>query len=202
MVLVLLLLVVGIALLGSGGRTAANQGADAPVEEPEAANEGAANSPSPTSSASASASASPNAGAPVPDKECSVGQECDLGTGTVTLNAAEYTNEVTAKYEGAKSGNFVVAEFDYTYNGKTTASTGEPPWLVEDEDERVYSYDFDTTNYYTDLEESVLNVEVQPGVSIPGRVIFSVAPDAKGPFTLYISDLVNPQGGDVARVDL
>jgi len=118
------------------------------------------------------------------------------------LRKAAYTNEVTAKYEGVKSGNFVVVEFDYTYNGNMTASTGEPPWLVEDEDGRVYTYDFDTTNYYTDVDESILNVEVQPGVSVPGRVIFSVSPEAKGPFTLYISDLVNPQGGEIARVDV
>jgi Na+-transporting methylmalonyl-CoA/oxaloacetate decarboxylase gamma subunit len=52
-VLVLLLLVVGVALLGSGGR-AANQGVDSPVEEPEAANEEAAQPISATAPSSAS----------------------------------------------------------------------------------------------------------------------------------------------------
>jgi hypothetical protein len=203
---VLLLFVIALTTLGRGGEPEGsgqptNQVAGAPVEEPASADEGVADTTSPTASASSSVSASASAGAPVPDKECAVGKECDLGTGKVTITSAKPTKTLTAEYASAQSGNWFVVTFDYTYSGNQPATTGEIPWMLEDGKGRTYQTDTDAEITYSDLNESIIYEELNPGVSHKGKAIWQVAPDSSD-FTLYVVDLVNPQGGDVARVDV
>jgi hypothetical protein len=59
-----------------------------------------------------------------------------------------------------------------------------------------------TSSYGIDKNAGVAIYEqVEPGVTKPGLVVFEVAPDSE-PSSLIISDLVNVQGGDIARVEL
>ncbi len=157
-------------------------------------------SSSPTATASASASSLPEGMA---DKECSVGKVCDLGTGKVTITNVEQTDVLNTSLGETYSGNFVVVWFDYTYLGDSTVETGEAPWSLIDSDGNTYSMNFDATSSYgIDKNAGVAIYEqVQPGVTKPGLVVFEVAPDSE-PSALIISDLVNVQGGDIARVEL
>ena len=150
--------------------------------------------------ATASASASAAAGAPVPDKECAVGKVCDLGPGSVLIRSIQPTKTLTAPYTSPKSGDFVVVEFDYTYQGNTGVTLDEPQWLLEDAGGRIYSYDFDLTVEFSGLDNDIIYAELQPGVAQPGKIVYHVAPDAKD-FTLYMNDLATPQAGQLARVD-
>jgi Domain of unknown function (DUF4352) len=205
-VLVLLLLVVGVALLGSGGRQAeggqpADQGADSRVEEPEAANEEAAQPVSATSGSSASASASAIAGPEQAEIECSIGRECNLGTGTVLVEKAQKTNTLTADYMQPKSGNYVVVQFRYTYNGNKPITTGEIPWMLTDGQGRSYQFASDETIEYSNVDESIMYEDINPSVAKKGKAIFAVAPDADD-FTLTITDLATPQAGKVANLEL
>ncbi|MDQ4002043.1 MAG: DUF4352 domain-containing protein [Actinomycetota bacterium] len=137
------------------------------------------------------------------DKECSVGKVCDLGTGKVTITNVEQTDVLNTSLGETYSGNFVVVWFDYTYLGDSTVETGEAPWSLIDSDGNTYSMNFDATSSYgIDKNAGVAIYEqVQPGVTKPGLVVFEVAPDSE-PSALIISDLVNVQGGDIARVEL
>ena len=153
-----------------------------------------------TTDATASASASAAAGAPVPDKECAVGKGCDLGPGSVLIRSIQPTKTLTSEFASPTSGDFVVVEFDYTYQGNTGVKLDEPQWLLEDANGNVYSYDFDLTVEYSGLDNDIIYAELQPSVAQAGKIIYQVAPDAKD-FTLYINDLATPQAGQIARVD-
>jgi hypothetical protein len=151
-----------------------------------------------TGSASASASVAPEQA----DKDCQVGQECDLGSASVLIESAERTDALTPDYASPMSGDFMVVSFAYTWKGDSPVSLGEIPWVLTDGDGTQYTYDFDATNNYAvDQNRSTVYEEVQPGVTKPGMAIFSVAPEAKG-FTLTITDLANPQAGQSANVEL
>jgi hypothetical protein len=151
------------------------------------------------SSPSASASASVQPGQAT--KECQVGKKCDLGTGAVLIQSAQRTNQLSADYSSVRSGNFVVIDFAYTYQGQQPVSLGEIPWTLTDSSGSTYTYDFDATNTYSGYNENIIYEKVQPGVQRQGKTIFSVAPDAKD-LTLTITDLANPQGGEAANVEL
>jgi hypothetical protein len=101
------------------------------------------------------------------------------------------------------SGNYVVVWFDYTYLGDSTAQTGEAPWSLIDSGGNTYSMNFDATSSYGIDKNAPVAIyeQVQPGVTKRGVVVFEVASDSE-PASLIISDLVNVQGGDIARVDL
>ncbi len=152
-----------------------------------------------TPSASGSASASAAAGAPEPDKECTIGKACDLGPGSALIRSVQPTKTLTAEYASSKSGNFVVVEFDYTFQGNTGVTLDEPQWLLEDGSGNVYSYDFDLTLEYSGLENDIIYAELQPGVAKGGMIVYQVAPDAED-FTLYINDLALPQEGQIAEL--
>jgi hypothetical protein len=156
-----------------------------------------------SASSSASASASASAGAPVPDKECKVGQECDLGPGSVTVTAVSRAKALNESFSGTTyNGNFVVVEFEYVYGGSGPATTGDNPWLVENNEGQTFTWASDETiGIGIDRDRDLVSVDVQPGIPNPGLVVFELAPDSE-PSALYIGDLVNPQGGDVARLEL
>jgi hypothetical protein len=100
-----------------------------------------------------------------------------------------------------KSGNFVVVEFTYTHNGNRPATVFGMPWRLVDGQGRSYQYDSDLTIEYSNVNESILFEDVNPGVSRPGKAIFRVAPDAEA-FTLIIVDLATPQGSEAAEIEL
>jgi hypothetical protein len=154
-----------------------------------------------SSSTSASASASAGLGPEQATKSCDMGQECDLGPGTVVIEQAQKTDTLTSDFSSPMSGNFVVVNFTYTWNGDQPVSLGEIPWTLTDGDGTTYTYDFDATNNFSDYQENIIYAEVQPGVAKRGKAIFSVAPDAQD-FTLTITDLATPQAGETANVEL
>ena len=61
---------------------------------------------------------------------------------------------------------------------------------------------FDVTlSYEIDREREIIGAEVQPGVPTSGAAVFEIAPDAED-LVLFVVDLSNPQGGDVAQIPL
>jgi Domain of unknown function (DUF4352) len=168
------------------------------VKETEYVTVTASPTPSPTSTATATATAT--ADPEQATKTCKIGQKCDLGSGTVLIRNAKKVGVLTAEYTPPKQGSYVVVEFDYTYNGDSPVSLGEIPWVLTDGEGRSYNYDSDATIDYSNVDESILYEEVNPGVTRPGKAIFAVAPDAKD-FTLTITDLATPQAGEAANVE-
>jgi hypothetical protein len=149
-------------------------------------------------SASASASVAPGQA----DKDCRIGQECDLGSASLLIESAMRTDTLTPYYASPMSGDFVVISFAYTWKGDSLVSLGKIPWVLTDGDGTKYTFDFDATNNYAvDQNRSTLYEMGQPGVTKPGMAIFSVAPEAKD-FKLTITDLANPQAGQSANVGL
>jgi hypothetical protein len=159
----------------------------------------------PEEHATATASASATASATDPGEatmSCEIGEECDLGPGTVLVTGAREAKTLTAEYATAEAGNFVVVEYTYTWNGDAPTDLGEIPWTLTDGEGNSYTYDFDVTNNIAVSEDkSTIYEEAQPGVALPGMVIFSVAPDS-GDFTLTVTDLGNPQAGEAANINL
>lgn len=132
---------------------------------------------------------------------CSVGETCDLGISTITVTNAQPTNVVSGVGE-TYEGNFVVVEFDYTYGGDSPSEVDEPPFQLVDGSGATYSLDFESTvSYEIENDRSLIYETVQPGVSSPGAVVFEVVPGASG-FTLQVSDLIQPQSGEVAEIPL
>jgi hypothetical protein len=190
-------LVAGRAL---GGSEQAQAPRTVTVTEREFVTVTATPSPSPTATATASPGASLQEGAV--NEECSVGQICDLTTGEVTITNVERTDAINTMGT-TYAGEFIVVWFDYTYKGDSTAETGECPWSLIDSEGNTYSMNFDATSSYGIEANAPVAIyeEVQPGVTKPGLVVFEVAPGSQ-PQALIISDLVNVQGGDVAKVEL
>jgi Domain of unknown function (DUF4352) len=154
-------------------------------------------SPSPSPTATATAGLNPEQAT----KSCQVGKACELGPGTVTIEQAQKTQTLTSDYSSPRSGNFVVVNFSYTWNGDQPVTLGEIPWTLTDGDGRTYTYDFDATNTYSDVNESIIYADVQPGVTKGGKAIYAVAPNSQD-FTLTITDLATPQAGEAANVEL
>ena len=159
--------------------------------------------PEQASDAQVSASSSASAGAPMPDKDCYVNQECDLATGSVTVTSVSREQALNESFSGTTyNGNFLVVEFEYTYGGSGPATTGENPWIVENNEGQTFTWASEPTiGIGIDRERDLVSVDVQPGIPNPGLVVFELAPDSE-PSSLYIGDLVNPQGGDIAKVGL
>lgn len=127
--------------------------------------------------------------------DCSLGEECDLGTSTITVTNAEQTRLISGVGETFE-GNFVVVEYDYTYGGDSPTDAGEPPFQLSDEGGSTYSVDFEATSSYgIENDRSLIYETVQPGVASQGSAVFEVSPEASG-FTLQVSDLISPQTGE------
>jgi hypothetical protein len=151
-------------------------------------------------SASATASASASALNLTADKECQVGQPCDLGNEhELTIDAIKTTQILHSEYGSPRQGHFVVVDYTYTYNGSRAVEGEDYPWVVEDDEGRSYLYDFDATNEYVDEPKVGVYPEFRPGIPAQGRVIFEVAPDSKG-MSLLVTDPVLPQGAAVAEL--
>jgi hypothetical protein len=188
----------GLAVGGGGSEAAESKPKTVTVEKTVEVSVPQEASASPSPIASAFAGLSPERAT----KSCDVGRECNLGSGTVLIEHAEETDTLIADYSSPMSGNFVVVNFTYTWNGDSPTSLGEIPWTLTDGDGTTYTYDFDATNKFAVSEDkSTLYEEVQPGVAKQGLVVFSVAPDAQD-FTLTITDLATPQAGESANVEL
>jgi hypothetical protein len=205
------MLLVGVILGFFGGLIAAGPGSGGDqAQEPQTvtktkyvtvhAPQGGGTTPSASASSSAS---SAGIGPQQATKDCRVGEACDLGPSTVTVQNAQKTTTITPSYATAASGNFVVVRFTYTWQGTSPTSLGgEIPWTLTDGDGKRYTYDFDVTNNYaSDQNMSTIYEQVQPGVANRGLVVFSVSPNAED-FTLTITDLATPQAGEAANVKL
>ena len=152
-----------------------------------------------TSTATAYAASLPEASA---TKECSINELCDLTTGEVTITDIQRT-DVIETGGTAYAGSFIVVYFDYTYKGNATAETKEAPWSLIDSEGNTYSMNFDATSSYGIEQNAGVAIyeQVQPNVPNRGLIVFEVAPNSQ-PETLIISDLVNVQGGEIAKVEL
>ncbi len=131
---------------------------------------------------------------------CETGEPCELGESTVTVTKADETNLVPTRY-GDYKGNFVLIEFEYTYDGERPA-TVEYSWQLEDGEGRIYNFSDEATDDYAITEDRSLRAqEMNPGTERPGAIVFEVSPDAKN-FTLHIEDFMRPAANKKANVPL
>jgi hypothetical protein len=191
----------GLVVAGGSQEGAQRSPKTVTVTEAEYVTVTASPSPSPTATATATAEGASLLESAA-NKECEVGKVCDLTTGEVTITNVERTDVLDTTFE-TYSGDFVVVWFEYTYKGDSTADTGEAPWSLIDSEGNTYSIHFDATSGYGIEQDApvALYEQVQPGVRESGVVVFEIAPGSE-PSALIISDLVNVQGGDVAKVEL
>lgn len=154
------------------------------------------------SGTSVSASASASAAPVTADKECQVGQSCDLeNENELTIDAIKTSKILNSEYMPPRQGNFVVVDYTYTYNGPQAVEGDDYPWLIQDDQGRSYQYDFDATNEYVDEPKAGVYPEFRPGIPAQGRVIFEVAPDSEG-MTLLVTDPLLPQGAAAAELEV
>jgi hypothetical protein len=111
---------------------------------------------------------------------CEMDKPCEIADATVTITKALQVDVLNTP-NGCYKGNFVIIEFDYTHNGEHPAEGDEfDSWKISDSQGRSYGYSSDRTIDYDTPNRSLLYVDVQPGVTKKGVIVFEVAPDASG----------------------
>ena len=125
---------------------------------------------------------------PAPQKTYSLGQTAKVGNVVWTVKDAYRTNQLKSGFGTQKRGRFVVLDFTFTNNRDEEVTLDPQLHLVfKDSQGREFGPDPDAWEFVP----SNLNIflePVNPGVSKDGRVVYQVAPDAKG-FTLTVDDV-------------
>lgn len=107
-----------------------------------------------------------------------VGQEAQTGNVVWKVTSAQRVTELKSRFDKAQ-GNFVVADLTLTNNGDeaTTLDTGSMSLL--DDKGRTHDPYTDSASFIPESKDMFL-VQVNPGLTKEGRIIFEVAPDAQG----------------------
>jgi hypothetical protein len=125
---------------------------------------------------------------PRPAPKYKVGQTAKVGNVEWTLTDAYLSDQLRSGFGTQKSGRFVVVDFTFT-NNRDEEVTLDPElhMVLKDSQGREFGPDPDAWEFVpTNL--NIFLEPVNPGVSQDGRVIYQVAPDAKG-FTLTVDDV-------------
>jgi hypothetical protein len=188
--LLLVLAIIGAAVGGGGGQQAANspperaekdEGVEGGGPEPEAKK--------PLQGEKAKKEKpQPEKQKPAPQKTYSIGQTATVANVEWTVTDAYRTNQLKSTFGTQKRGRFVVVDVTFT-NNRDEEVTLDPElhMTLKDSQGREFgtdpdAYEFVPTNLDIFLEP------VNPGLSKNGRVVYQVAPDAKG-FTLRVDDV-------------
>lgn len=116
-----------------------------------------------------------------------IGEETKVGDAEWIVTNARYVKTLTSDLGDTKKGNFVVVDFNFTNGAKESVTLDSASLTLVDDQGRKSEADTDTLGYVDPAKDIFLN-QVNPGVTQPGEIIYSVAPDAKG-FTLKLSDV-------------
>ncbi len=101
---------------------------------------------------------------------------------------AYLTNQLRSGFGTQKRGRFVVVDFTFT-NNRPEEVTLDPElhMVLKDSQGREFGTDPDAWEFVP-VNLNIFLEPVNPGVRKPGRVVYQVAPDAKG-FTLTLDDV-------------
>ena len=127
-----------------------------------------------------------------------IGETVTAGKTAWTVSSVQQSTELKT-YGEHKKGNFVIVDVVFKNNGKEAVTLDSSSLVILDDKGRENETDPDASMYVPTNQDLFLN-QVNPGVTKQGRVIFDIAPDAKG-LILRCGD-TNPFGGEDAYVDL
>ncbi len=184
--------IVGAAIGGGGG--GGQQAADSPPERAEKDEGIEGGGPDPEAKkpleGEKAKEENPQAGQqkPAPQKTYSVGQTATVGNVEWTVTDAFLTQQLKSGFGTQKRGRFVVVDFTFI-NNRPEEVTLDPQlhMVLKDSQGREFGADPDAWEFVpTNL--NIFLEPVNPGVSKNGRVVYQVAPDAKG-FTLRLDDV-------------
>ena len=123
-----------------------------------------------------------------PKPEYRVGQTAKVGNVRWKVTDAFYTEQLKSNFGTQKRGNFVVVDFTFT-NNRNEEVTLDPELHMVLKDSRGREFGSSLDAYeFVPMDLDIFLEPVNPGVSTDGRVIYEVAPDAKG-FTLTLDDV-------------
>ena len=130
-----------------------------------------------------------------------VGQPLTVGDAEWTVNSAYPADQlVTFVDGGTKRGNFVIVDFQLKNNSDEGMTLSAESLSLSDGAGREIEFDTDTY-LYIDRPKNLFRVEVHPGASQEGQVIFKVPPDASQ-LRLRIGEATNPFSDNSGHVDL
>jgi Domain of unknown function (DUF4352) len=119
-----------------------------------------------------------------------IGQPVRVGDVTWTVTNARQVSEIREKGLGqfgqTKRGNFVIVDFNFTNNSSEAVTLDSASVALIDSSGNKSEADPDTFGYVPANKDIFLE-NVNPGVTRPGEVIFTVGPDASG-FKLQVGD--------------
>jgi hypothetical protein len=125
---------------------------------------------------------------PQPPPEYTVGKTAKVGNVEWKVTDAFLTNQLKSGFGTQKRGRFVVVDFTFT-NNRSEEVTLDPQlhMVLKDSQGREFGPDPDAWEFVpTNL--NIFLEPINPGVSKDGRVVYQVAPDAKG-FRLTVDDV-------------
>src|SRR5215217_2318841 len=132
-----------------------------------------------------------------------IGQPVHVGEVTWTVTNARQVSEIREKGFGqfgeTKRGNFVIVDFNFTNNSSEAVTLDSASLSLIDNSGNKSEVDPDYSSYVPANKDIFLE-NVNPDVTRPGEVIFTVAPDASG-FKLQVGD-TNPFTDKNGYVDL
>ena len=132
-----------------------------------------------------------------------IGQPVHVGEVTWTVTNARQVSEIREKGFGqfgeTKRGNFVIVDFNFTNNSSEAVTLDSASLSLIDSSGNKSEVDPDYFSYVPTSKEIFLE-NVNPDVTRPGEVIFTVASGASG-FKLQVGD-TNPFTGKNGYVDL
>jgi hypothetical protein len=121
-----------------------------------------------------------------------IGQPEHVGEVTWTVTDARQVSEIKEKGFGrfgeTKRGNFVIVDFNFTNNSSEDVTLDSASLSLIDSSGNKSEVDTDYSSYVPANKDIFLE-NVNPGVTRPGEVIFTVAPGASG-FKLQVGDTI------------
>lgn len=126
-----------------------------------------------------------------------------VGDASWTVTNAQQSNQLADPFglDAPRQGNFVIVDFQFENGGNESKTLTQQALQLEDSSGRTSDPDPEDFRYIPQ-DKNIFLQQVNPGVTQPGQVIFSVAPDASG-ITLILKDTnLFSSSQNQARVDL
>src|SRR5215207_6582078 len=134
-----------------------------------------------------------------PERTCSRKVLQADGTSLTRSEVSEIREKGFGQFGETKRGNFVIVDFNFTNNSSEAVTLDSASVALMDSSGNKSEADPDTFGYIPANKDIFLE-NVNPGVTRPGEVMFTVAPDASG-FKLQVGD-TNPFTDKNGYVDL
>jgi len=134
-----------------------------------------------TQSSGSSATVATATAQPESDRNHSVGESFQVGSGAKALEytvvGTQTTDNIGGEYGSDASGTFLVVDLRIENVGDESVDLTSSVFRLVDNQGREYEVDSEAMIY---LESSISFEQVNPGLSISGTVVFDVPPDQQG----------------------